>query len=89
MINLNWRIKKRKFSSALDLLQTINKNNSSELERPDKFWKLKSYSIRKLIDEHRYDEAYRLSINHGLKTSADIAAAEWLAGWLRRICLQG
>ena len=79
---INWRIKKRKFSSALDLLQTINKNNSSELERPDKFWKLKSYSIRKLIDEHRYDEAYRLSINHGLKTSADIAAAEWLAGWL-------
>ena len=79
---INWRIKKKKFSSALSLLQEINKNSSAELERPDKFWKLKNYSIRKLIDEHRYDEAYRLSINHGLKSNADIAAAEWLAGWL-------
>ena len=79
---INWRIKKKKFSSALSLLQEINKNSSAELERPDKFWKLKNYSIRKLIDEHRYDEAYRLSINHGLKSNADIATAEWLAGWL-------
>ena len=79
---INWRIKKKKFSSALSLLQEINKNSSAELERPDKFWKLKNYSIRKLIAEHRYDEAYRLSINHGLKSNADIAAAEWLAGWL-------
>ena len=79
---INWRIKKKKFSSALNLLQDINKNSSAELIRPDKFWKLKNYAIRKLIDEHRYDEAYRLSINHGLKNNADIAAAEWLAGWL-------
>ena len=70
---INWRIKKKKFSSALSLLQEINKNSSAELDKPDKFWKLKNYSIRKLIDEHRYNEAYRLSINHGLKSNADIA----------------
>ncbi len=79
---INWRIKKKKFSSALDLLTKINKTSSQDLERPDKFWKLKNYSIRKLIDERRFDEAYRLTINHGLKTNANIAEAEWMAGWI-------
>ena len=79
---INWRIKKGKFDSALVLLEEVNKSNSALLERPDKFWKLKAYSIRKLIDFHRYNDAYRLSVNHGLKTNADIAEAEWMAGWL-------
>ena len=85
---INWRIKKKKFSSALELLIKINKTNSQELERPDKFWKLKNYSIRKLIDERRFEEAYRLTVNHGLKTSANIAQAEWMAGWISYSLLQ-
>ena len=79
---INWRIKKRKYDSALVLLLDINKSNSSELVRPDKFWDKKSFLIRRLIDRHEYETAYALAINHGLSESKDIAEAEWLAGWI-------
>ena len=74
--------KKRKYDSALVLLLDINKSNSSELVRPDKFWDKKSFLIRRLIDRHEYETAYALAINHGLNESKDIAEAEWLAGWI-------
>ena len=79
---IKWRVKKRKYDTALELLFDINKKNSDYLRRPDRFWKLKSFLIRKLIDQHEYKEAYNLAINHGLTESKDIAEAEWLAGWL-------
>ena len=79
---INWRIKKRKYDSALVLLLDINKSSSSQLVRPDKFWSKKSFLIRRLIDRHEYETAYALAINHGLDESKDIAEAEWLAGWI-------
>ena len=79
---LKWRIKKRKYESALLLVNEIHKNHSSNFQRPEKLWKLKNFLIRKLIDRHEYMNAYKLSINHGLKENGDIAEAEWLAGWL-------
>ena len=79
---INWRIKKRKYDSALELLLDINKSNSSQLVRPDKFWNKKNFLIRRLIDRHNYNTAYKLAINHGLVGSKDIAEAEWLAGWI-------
>jgi len=79
---IKWRVKKRKYDTALELLFDINKKDSDFLKRPDRFWKLKSFLIRKLIDKHEYNDAYNLAINHGLTESKDIAEAEWLAGWL-------
>ena len=79
---LKWRIKKGKDESALELMLEVNKNNSLNIERPDKFWKLKKSIIRELINKHEYKNAYKLSINHGLSSNADIASAEWLAGWI-------
>ena len=64
---IHWRIKKRKYDSALNLLLEINNTDSSKLVRPDKFWAKKNFLIRKLIDKHEYNTAYKLSINHGLK----------------------
>ena len=79
---IHWRIKKRKYDSALNLLLEINNTDSSKLVRPDKFWGKKNFLIRKLIDRHDYNTAYKLSINHGLKENKDIAEAEWMAGWI-------
>ena len=79
---LRWRIKKRKYDSAMSMMLEINKKDPSYLERPDKFWKLKSFLIRRLIDQHEYMSAYKMSLNHGLVTNAEIAEAEWLAGWI-------
>tara|TARA_B100000073_G_scaffold341277_1_gene342398 strand:- start:4082 stop:6220 length:2139 start_codon:yes stop_codon:yes gene_type:complete len=79
---LRWRIKKRKYDSAMSMMLEINKKDPSYLERPDKFWKLKSFLVRRLIDQHKYMSAYKMSLNHGLTTNAEIAEAEWLAGWI-------
>lgn len=79
---INWRVKKGKYDSALELLLEINKTDPEKLQKPENFWHLKNSLIRRLIDRHQYDEAYKLAINHGLKSSKDIAEAEWLAGWL-------
>ena len=79
---INWRIKKRKYDSALSLLLETNKINANELIRPEKFWSKKNFLIRRLIDKHEYDTAYLLAINHGLNENKDIAEAEWLAGWI-------
>ncbi len=84
---INWRIKKNKHESALKLLIEINRTDPDKLVRPDKFWNKKNFLIRKLIDDHRYDQAYKLAINHGLNESKDIAEAEWLAGWISLVFL--
>ena len=79
---IKWRVKKRKYDSALELLLEISQHDSSILQRPERFWRQKSILIRKLIDQHQYNKAYKLSTNHGLTSNADIADAEWLAGWI-------
>ena len=84
---INWRIKKGKHKSALELLTEINKTDPSKLVRPDKFWNKKNFLIRKLIENHQYEQAYKLAINHGLNNSKDIAEAEWLAGWISLVFL--
>ena len=84
---INWRLKKRKYDSALKLLIEINKTDPNKLVRPDKFWDKKNFLIRKLIDNHQYEQAYKLAVNHGLDSSKDIAEAEWLAGWISFVFL--
>ncbi len=79
---IKWRVKKRKYDSALELLLSISKSDPKELQRPDKFWHQKNILIRRLIDKHQYKTAYKLATNHGLTSNADIAAAEWMSGWI-------
>ncbi len=79
---IRWRVKKRKYDSALELLLSISDTDPEELQRPDKFWRQKNILIRRLIDKHQYNTAYKLATNHGLTSNADIAQAEWMAGWI-------
>ena len=79
---IKWRIKKRKYDSALDLMLDSKIRDPKKLQRPDKFWRQKNILIRRLIDKHQYASAYKLATNHGLTSNADIAEAEWMAGWI-------
>ena len=45
-------------------------------------WLEKRIYVRWLIEEKRYQEAYNLSINHGISSGARFAEAEFTAGWL-------
>ena len=79
---IRWRIKKRKYDSALELMIDSKISDPDKLQRPEKFWRQKNILIRRLIDKHQYNQAYKLAINHGLTSNADIAEAEWMAGWI-------
>ena len=79
---IRWRVKKRKYDSALELLLSVSEVDPTKLQRPEKFWRQKNILIRRLIDKHKYNTAYKLATNHGLTTNADIAQAEWMAGWI-------
>ena len=79
---IRWRVKKRKYDSALELLLSVSEIDPKKLQRPEKFWRQKNILIRRLIDKHQYNTAYKLATSHGLTSNADIAQAEWMAGWI-------
>lgn len=47
-----------------------------------KWWKLKHYYARELIERKRYAEAYEIVSKHIPTTPVEIVEAEWLSGWL-------
>lgn len=69
--------KKGKEREAIQKLLKIVPESSHE-----KWWKAKNIAIRDAIKLKLYPEAYRLTNNHNLPYGADMAEAEWLAGWV-------
>ena len=78
---LKWRRKKGRVDSSVEILLKI-KNDKEYLVRPDKWWKEREIISRALIYKKRYEIAYKISSNHGMKDGADFAAAEWMSGWI-------
>jgi soluble lytic murein transglycosylase len=48
----------------------------------DLWWRERNLLVRRLMDEHRYRDAWNLVSRHGLSEGENFANAEWLAGWL-------
>ena len=78
---LKWRRKKGRVDSSVEILLNI-KNNKEYLVRPDKWWKEREIISRSLIYKKKYELAYKISSNHGMKEGSDFAAAEWMSGWI-------
>ncbi len=55
---------------------------ADQIQNPKDWWKERHIMIRRLLEDKQYEPAYRLAKNHGLKEGAEMADAEWLAGWL-------
>jgi len=53
-----------------------------DVKNADKWWEMRSYYVRELMQMHKYREAYRLVINHSCKERLHITQAEWLAGFI-------
>ncbi len=47
-----------------------------------KWWKLKNYFVRELLEQKNYKAAYQIVSKHSLSERADILDAESLAGWI-------
>ena len=78
---LKWRRKRGRLNPSLDILFKLPKD-SSQLIRPDIWWKERSILTRSLIYKKKYVVAYKVSSNHSLNEGPEYAEAEWLSGWI-------
>lgn len=62
---------------ASDVLAKVNPKGHFE-----QWWKLKNIAVRNELKSNNYKKAYQLTQNHYLPYGADLAEAEWLAGWI-------
>lgn len=53
--------------------------DAAEAER---WWPLRHWTARRLLEEEAPDKAYKILQAHGQKEGAGFAEAEWLAGWV-------
>ena len=75
------RRKRGRVDSSLEILLNI-KNTDKYMVRPDKWWTERSIIARSLIYKKRYEVAYKISSQHGLKNGPEYAEAEWMSGWI-------
>ena len=78
---MKWRRKRGRYDSALDIIKLYT-NKAESLVRPELWFKQKLIIARKKIDQKKYNQAYILLTNHGIKEKSKLAKAEWHAGWL-------
>jgi soluble lytic murein transglycosylase len=76
-----WRRIKKSKNYALPVIKEIDMPVENPRGR-QLMWLEKRIYVRWLIEEKRYQEAYNLSINHGISSGARFAEAEFTAGWL-------
>lgn len=75
---IKWHRRKESNDSMLKLFDEVPQPNADE----ELWWKERNLLVRRLMDEHRYQEAYNLVKEHGLSSGENFANAEWLAGWI-------
>lgn len=68
------------YSKAAELLQKAP-SNPDLLVNPGEWWVERRIVSRQMVELGKYKLAYRLVANHAAKSSADIAEAEFHAGW--------
>ena len=75
---IHWRRTKGFHESARELLW----KPPQQLGRPEKWWRERRLQVRRLLRKGHISEAYRMAAAHGQIARAQIAEAEWLAGWI-------
>mgnify|MGYP000004217618 FL=1 len=78
---LKWRRKKGRVDSSTEILLKI-RNDKDYLVMPEKWWKEREIISRALIYKKKYEIAYKISSNHGMRQGPEFAAAEWMSGWI-------
>lgn len=77
---LHWRRVKDNDAGAIEIL---NKSPSSDkMYDPEAWGKERGIIVRRLFEEGKYSQAYKLASNHKIKEGPGFAMNEWMAGWL-------
>ena len=79
---VRWRRKKGRDQEARDLLLSQANDLAYISIRPQYWWLEKAILARRALQKGHITDAYRLVANHGQVDAADIAEAEWYAGWI-------
>lgn len=78
---VQWRRQNNQDDMAIQLLE--QGPPASQTTDPASWWKERNILARRMIEQNRPRDAYRLAINSGLPAEGgDYAAAEFLSGWL-------
>lgn len=75
-----WRMRKNRIYEALPLLQ--DHDPSKDIESNKRWWPLKHWAARDLLEDGHARDAYDLASSHGLHSGVGFAEGEFLAGWI-------
>jgi len=75
---VRWRRRNGNTQGAIDLLAPLPAQSAHE----DPWWDERVVLARRALEAGRITDAYRIAAQHGQTDRADIAEAEWLAGWI-------
>jgi soluble lytic murein transglycosylase len=76
------RVRWRRLKGMDSEARAILLDPPTELIRADLWWDERSIQARRALAAKDYRTAYKLAAHHGISEGADLAEAEWLAGWL-------
>lgn len=77
---LRWRRRHDMDEGAIEIL--ANSPSYGEMFDPSAWWQERHILARRMIEDKKYAQAYKLIIKHGQREGLPFAQAEWLAGWL-------
>jgi peptidoglycan lytic transglycosylase len=77
---VRWHRRSRKMQEAVDLL--LRHPKLPVIWRPDRWWREREYLVRWALSEDDAALAYKLAASHFQTEGANLAEAEWLAGWI-------
>ncbi|MFC4351344.1 lytic transglycosylase domain-containing protein [Fodinicurvata halophila] len=75
-----WRMRKDRIHDALPLLK--RHDTSLGEASSERWWSLKHWAARDLLEDGHAREAYDLASSHGLQSGVGFAEGEFLSGWI-------
>ncbi|MBY0281237.1 MAG: lytic transglycosylase domain-containing protein [Alphaproteobacteria bacterium] len=79
---IKWNRRRKNNKDAMQLLQSPEKN-AEEAEYADEWWQERNILGRRMIEEKRFQDAYKVMQDHKLLSGENFANAEWLLGWIQ------
>jgi soluble lytic murein transglycosylase len=74
---------RRRADNNMGAIETLNMTPSSDrMYRSQDWGQERGIIVRRLFEEKRYAQAYKLAADHRIKEGAGFSNNEWMAGWL-------
>lgn len=74
---------RRKQGNDAGVIEILNQSPSSDkMFNAEEWGKERGIIVRRLFEEGKYAQAYRLSAAHKIKDGAGFSSNEWMAGWI-------